>query len=195
MESQFVFLDKEELSLPAMLDRLQIPSRQGVVMMPFFPREFTRVHFSRQSYMTDDLLRDTNIQIKVRNIWDTYRAMGRRAAPVGGDTLQKMMMQVRMATDKIKARGGKILFVRTPSSGPSLMGEQKGFPREKYWDPLLNITGSQGIHFLDYPATNHFICPEWSHLSVQDAKVYTAELARIMQTEKGWTFPASTNKE
>lgn len=188
LESQLVFLDKEDLSLPAMLDKLEIPSRKGVMMMPYFPMDFSRITFSRQAYMTPKMLADTNIQNKVTDIWTFYAKMGARFPPPGGDTLLQIMQSVKASTDKIKARGGKVLFVRTPSSGPYLMGEQMGFPREKFWDKLLEITGCPGIHFMDYPALNHFICPEWSHLAPADAIVFTKELIKILQQDKGWSL-------
>jgi len=186
LESQLVFLDKEDLSLPALLDKLQIPSRKGVMMLPYFPVDFTRVNFSRQAYMTPKMLADTNIQKKVTDIWMMYADMGKRFPPPSGDTLVQMIQVVKAATDKIIARGGKVLFVRTPSSGPYLMGEQMGFPREKYWNKLLEVTGCPGIHFKDYPALDHFICPEWSHLSPADAIIFTKEFIRILEQHKGW---------
>jgi hypothetical protein len=148
LESQFVFLDKEDLSLPALLDKLQIPSRKGVMMLPYFPVEFTRVNFGRQAYMTPKMLADTNIQKRVTDMWMMYSDMSKSFPPPGGDTLLQMIQTVKAATDKIKARGGKVLFVRTPSSGPYLMGEQMAFPRDKYWNKLLEVTGCPGVHFL-----------------------------------------------
>jgi hypothetical protein len=71
------------------------------------------------------------------------------------------------------------------------MGEQKGFPREKYWDRLLSFTNSPGIHFADYPPIAHFVCPEWSHLSPQDAATFTTHFISLLE-EKGWKFPNKT---
>ena len=198
LESKFVFLDKEDLSLTAMLDKLQIPSRPGVFTLPFFPMEFTRVNFERQAYMMPALLTDTNLQKRVTDMWVLYGQMASRYPPPGGDTLVRMTLErmnaVKAATDKIRARGGRVLFVRTPSSGPYLMGEQMGFPREKYWNKLLEVTGCPGIHFKDYPALDHFICPEWSHLSPADAIIFTKEFIRILQQEKGWSFEKTSAK-
>lgn len=189
LESQLVFLDKEDLSLPATLDKLQIPSRKGVMMLPYFPVDFTRVNFGRQAYMTPKMLADTNIQKRVTDIWTMYMNLGMLSPPPSGDTLVQMMNVVKTATDKIKARGGKVLFVRTPSSGPFKTGEQMAFPRDKFWNKLLEVTSCPGIHFLDYPALDHFICPEWSHLSPADAIVFTKEFVRILEQEKGMSFP------
>ena len=73
-----------------------------------------------------------------------------------------------------------------------LMGENMGYPKEKYWDRILAITNCPGIHFADYPAIAHFICPEFSHLSQPDAILFTKDFIRILQEEKGWKFSKMT---
>jgi hypothetical protein len=68
------------------------------------------------------------------------------------------------------------------------MGENKGFPREKYWERILTTTNTAGVYFADYPAIDHFACPEFSHLSPADAIVFTKNFIRILSEEKGWKF-------
>jgi len=186
LESKFVFLDKEWNSLNVLLDHLHIPGREGVYEFPGFPSDFGRVKFNRQEYMTEKFAADTNLQNKVKDIWNTFRIMS-KDPPASGSKLDSMFNRVKNAVDKIKARGGQILFVRTPSSGPFLAGEKMGYPREKYWDRLLTFTNCPGIHYEDYPAIAHFECPEWSHLSPHDVIVFTKEFIKILQ-EKGWVF-------
>ena len=41
LESTFVFLDREDISLNALMDQWEIPSRPGVYMGPIFPRDLT----------------------------------------------------------------------------------------------------------------------------------------------------------
>ena len=188
LESQFVFLDKEWLSLGAQLEQLPIKDRLGTRNFKGFPPDFGRVKFNRQEYMTDKFSSDTALQNIVKNIWAMF-GQSRKDPPVSGATLDSLLNAVKVSVDKIKARGGEVLFVRTPSSGGYLMAENMGFPREKYWDRLLSVTNCPGIHFADYPAINHFICPENSHLSMSDAKVFTINFIKILSEEKGWKFP------
>ncbi len=89
---------------------------------------------------------------------------------------------------KIKARGGQVIFLRPPSSGDARKGEKIAYPRGSYWDKLLQFTNTPGIYFEDYPEIADFDCPEWSHLSKQQAIVYTKKIIEILQKEKGWTF-------
>ncbi|MGI8583538.1 MAG: hypothetical protein ACR2KX_15170 [Chitinophagaceae bacterium] len=186
LESQFVFLDKEWLSLNALVDHLSIPERPGVYTFPGFPSDFGRVKFNRQEYMTNKLVADTNIANKVKSIWGSFRKMSREP-PASGAKLDSMLTVVKNCVDKIKARGGQVIFVRTPSSGPFFMGERMAFPREKYWERILAVTNCSGIHFEDYPAISHFVCPEFSHLSQSDAIVFTKNFINILE-EKGWVF-------
>ncbi len=186
LESQFVFLDKDYFSLNSQLDALKIPSRPGVFMMPIFPIGFNRMTFDRQEYMTAGFAADTNQRNQVKEIWQNLSKMSKLAPPMTEAELTKIFESVKKATDKIKARGGEVLFVRTPSSGPFLQGEKMGFPREKYWDHLLAVTHCPGIHFLDYPAIDHFECPEFSHLSRLDAAIFTKNFIAILEKDKGW---------
>lgn len=186
LESQLVFLDKDFLSLGAIIKRFPVPPRKGVFGGPDFPKEFNQVTFDRQSKMSPEFISDTNLQNKVKAIW-AYGA-SRPRMPLSQFQHDSLVATVVKSINKIKARGGKVIFVRTPSSGPFLEGEKKGFPREKYWDALLAATNCQGIHFEDYPAIAKFQCPEFSHLTPSDAIIYTKNLIQILE-EKGWSFP------
>ncbi len=186
LESQLVFLNKDYFSLNAKLDELEIPSRPGVFMMPLFPIEFSHNTFERQSYMSAEFIIDTILQSKVKANWAFFASLGKGAPPMPEAELAAIFKSVKAATDKIKARGGEVLFVRTPSSGGYLQGELKVFPREKYWNKLLAYTNCQGIHFLDYPAIDHFVCPEFSHLSKHDAEIFTKHFIDILEKDKGW---------
>ena len=184
LESQLAFIDKDRLSLNAKLNELLIPNRPGVFQFPTFPGDFGRVKFNRQEYMTDKFAADTNLRNQVKGIWDFFRKMS-KDPPASGGKLDSIFASVKADVDKIKARGGQVLFVRTPSSGGFLMGEKMGYPREKYWDRLLAITNCPGIHFADYPVIDHFECPEFSHLKQSDAIIFTKEFIKILE-EKKW---------
>lgn len=188
LEGNLVFLDKAYYSLNALMDEIPLPKRKGVFTLPWnCPLEFNRITFDRQNIMTNRFLADTTLQNKVKGLWDFYR-INTLAPPTAGSKLDSMLNTVKIDVDRILARGGKVMFVRTPSSGPFLAGEKMGFPREKYWDRVLAITKCPGIHFSDYPAIDHFQCPEFSHLKQSDAVIFTQNLVDILQ-QKGWSFP------
>lgn len=184
LESQFVFLEEKRFSLSTLLNDLEIPDRTGVFSMPPFPKGFEWTRRDRQTYMSDGFLADTNLLNRQTNIWKTL-IMGNPAPAVSGADLQSIFEEVKTAVEKIERRGGKVIFVRTPSSGPMAEGEQKAYPRSAYWDALLAHINIKGIHYADNPQTAHFICPEWSHLSPKDAVKYTHHLIEELQLQ-GW---------
>jgi hypothetical protein len=185
LESRLAFLNQDFFSLNALLDHLYIPNRNGVYAGLDFPMGFGSTMFNRQTKMTDQFLADTNLQNKVRGIC-RFVAKLDPTPPVKGKALLDIMQTVKSDIDKIRARGGDVLFLRTPSSGPFLMGENMGYPRTVYFDKLLEFTGCKGIHFADYPALNHFICPEFSHLKPSDAVIYTKNMIDIIKKDKKW---------
>src|SRR5258706_240432 len=79
LESQFVFLDQDFLSLNAKLDELKISNRPNVYSFPLFPMDFSRITFERQCKMTPRFLVDTAEQHQVQNIWLFVMAAGRNA--------------------------------------------------------------------------------------------------------------------
>jgi hypothetical protein len=185
LESQFVFLDKDYFSMNAQLDRIAPPSRPGIFVMPPFPLGFENTQFDRQSYMTDSFAKDPARVGAVQQIWGML-LKGPMPPPMTDKQIHETLLAIKASTDKIKSRGGQVLFVRTPSSGPFRAGEKMGFPREKYWNKLLEVTNCEGIHFEDFPETAGFICPEFSHLNHSDAKLYTERFIKILSTHKNW---------
>ena len=192
LESNFTFLDEDNFSLNFMLGRIKFPRRPGVIPDVVWPTVGTIINFDRQEYFTPKFLADTNMSNATKANW-VFFFKEYPDSPVVGKKLDSLIFHVKENIDKIKARGGQIIFVRTPSNGYYKEREDKDYPRKLYWDRLLTLTGCQGVYFADYPAIAHFICPEWSHLRLDDARTYTKNLAKILQTEKGWTFNNKTN--
>ena len=188
IESAFVFLEKNKFSLNALLDDLPVAKRKGVVVRPVFPKGFSMNTSERQSFMDEEFLKDTNQQKRQQKNWMMTGSIDKTPG-ISGDSLETVFKEVKEEIDKIKSRGGQVLFVRTPSTSTYREAENVAYPRKKYWDQLLAYTDCPGIHFEDYPETAHFKCPEWSHLSPQDAIAYTKNFIKILVKEKGWTFP------
>jgi hypothetical protein len=185
LEANLVFLDKEFFSLNALLDKnLHLENRPGVYTASDFPIEFRGTTYVRQNIMSDKMITDTALQNKVKNIWATNRKLNTQP-PLTDDKLDSLIERVKGEVNQIKARGGEVIFIRTPSSGTYLEFEHKTFPRKQYWDKLLQVTQCEGIYFADYPATAHFECPEFSHLSRPDAIAYTRNLIDILN-QNGW---------
>ena len=188
VESAFVFLEKNKFSINALLDDLDIANRKEVNVRPVFPKGFSMNTAQRQSFMDEEFLKDTLQQKWQQKNWVMMGSVV-KAPGISGDSLETVFKEIKINVDRIRSRGGEVLFVRTPSTGPYRAAEELNFPRKKYWDALLAYTNSPGVHFEDYPGIAHFNCPEWSHLSPSDAIVFTKNFIQILVTEKGWTFP------
>lgn len=179
LESRLVFLDETNLALPALLKLLPIPNRPAAWGGPVFPREFMVCSTDRQSSMTPAFVADTVLQNKVKAVWLDVGAHS-PAKPVDGPALLAILDATKRSVDQIRARGGQVLFTRTPSEGTMREAEKMLYPRQKYWDRLLTHTGTQGIYFEDHPALTGFYCPEWSHLTPQGAVEFTEALMPII---------------
>jgi len=190
LESQLVFLDEENLSLNAQLGIVpyivpELQNRPGVYGALMFPLEFARTNFDRQTYMTDHFVTDTAQVGIVRNIWNGLAKMP-MPPPMNDAQILAFLQDIKKSTDKIKARGGDVIFVRTPSSGPFREMEKMGFAKERYWNQILAVTDCPGIHFEEDASTKNFMCPEFSHLSRPDAKSYTSAFVKILSKHQGW---------
>lgn len=187
LESNLVGLEEGKFGLSNLLNNLQIPSRQGVFMFPDFPQEFAVSNFNRQTYMTPMFLADPMLPKRQTENWVKLGALDKTPG-IKGQALEAVFNEVKNAIVKIRARGGSVVFIRPPSNGGYLETETLVYPRKEYWDVMLDYVDAPGIHYMDYPETANFVCPEWSHLTPKDAVAYTRELVKILQEEKGWSF-------
>jgi hypothetical protein len=96
-----------------------------------------------------------------------------RPIPIDDATVKTVLNRSKIAIDKIRARGGDVVFFRPPSSPDLRAREDKHVPRARVWEPLLAYTHTRGIHFDDLPAAQNLILPEGSHLTHACATVYT----------------------
>jgi hypothetical protein len=184
LESHFVFLDRDNFSLNALLRNVPLQNRKGVFAIPnMWPFEFSNISFNRQNKMLPRFLVDTNLQKRVTGNW-LFFAKINEEKPASGWKMDSLLMVIKSATDKIKARGGSLLFVRTPSSGPFWEWEKASFPRKAYWERLLQATGVPGIHFEDHTDMAGLICPEWSHLSPGGAIIFTNAFISVMRERR-----------
>lgn len=187
LESNLVFLDKESFSLSALLDRSAvIPPREGKREFPPYPVNFSRLNKDRMQFMDEGFLQDSSQYNAMRNVWMGLAKQGSKMPPIPDHMIDSFIMDVKLHTDKIKARGGDVVFLRPPSSGPLWQGEQMGFPRERFWEKILKLTNSKGIHFADYPEISKFDCPEYSHITKSDAAIFTKHLVEIIRKDIGW---------
>jgi hypothetical protein len=183
----------------AFIDEQSRPKRQ-VAIWPFPLREGMLAKFDPRKLSVSGPDRDTRMWRRVEED-ERYRkeatdqwaiGMNRNAPPPGPDgkrpqmpdaAINAVIAEVRANVDKIRARGGDVVFIRMPYGGAYTPMEDTGFPRERFWDPLVKETNSVGVSWHDHPALQGFDLPEWSHLSASEATRFTRALVPIVYAE------------
>src|SRR5207302_6294138 len=99
--------------------------------------------------------------------------------------IEKRFADTAADVAKLRARGGKIVFVRFPVTGGLKELEDKATPRQGPWDRLLKETNAPGIYFEDFSELTSFNCPEWSHLSNEDSVEFTRRLIPHLRNALG----------
>ena len=77
----------------------------------------------------------------------------------------------------IEKRGGKVVFVRYPTTGMFWEVDQELFPKDLFWDYAAEQSKFVMIHFKDIPEATHLDCPDTVHLNHEDADIFTSLLA------------------
>jgi hypothetical protein len=153
------------------------PEREGVLVIPEV-RKLSNMRVTRQADMWSRVEDDDAYREIVRGTWMAILEAPRELPPP--DVLKKMFEELLDEVDAnvrtIRERGGEVVFVRAPSSGPFREAERGGFPRERTWDELLRHTGAVGVHFEDYADLQDVTIPEWSHIRAGDTERFTRAL-------------------
>jgi hypothetical protein len=107
----------------------------------------------------------------------------RHAHGVAPQQLDRDLESIEAHVDRIQRRGGRVVFVHFPTSGPVRDIEEERFPRARYWDTLAAGTSGISIHSRDYPSLASFSCPDGSHLDQRDAVGFTLQFVPLMKAK------------
>ncbi len=190
LEENVAFLKPDDLSLEALLKKLPIPNRPGALVPPRFPPYFQTEDRERRARMWEKCAAPgSELAKQIQQIWlplftppppPTYIPKDVFLAQMN-ESIQQRFTDVAAAVEKLRSRGGKIVFVRFPYTGGLKELEDKITPREQTWDRLLKITGAPGIWYSDFPDLAGFNCPEWSHLSAGDSVQFSKHLVPYLR--------------
>ena len=191
LEERVAFLKQEELTLDEFLKRLPIPDRPGALVPPRLPPYFATLDRERRARMIEECAQPGKLQSTIQQIWLPLFTPPPPPSYIPKDEFGKKMGQaieqrfhdVAAAVQKLRARGGKIVFVRFPHSGELKKLEDRDSPRTAIWDRVIRDTGAPGIYYEDFPELNGFNCPEWSHLSAGDSVEFSKRLVPHLRRE------------
>ena len=190
LEERIAFLKQEDLTLEQLLKRLPIPNRPNARVGPAFPPYFQTVDRDRRVRMTESCAQPGELQTRIQQIWlplftppppPSYIPPEVFGANMG-KAIEARFSDTAKAVEKLRARGGKVVFVRFPSTGQLKALEDRLNPRSREWERLIADTKTPGIHFEDHPELASFTCPEWSHLSAGDSVEFTRRLVPHLRT-------------
>ena len=193
LDECFASVNQDDLTLSALLGQIPIRNRPNAHVPPPFPPYFASLNRERRARMIERCAMPGKLQDRVRYGWiplftpppppswipeEKFGMMMKSA-------FEKRFTDTKALVDKLRARGGKIVFVRFPMNGELKAFENKKTPRAAIWDPLIKQTAVPGIYFEDYPELASFTCPEWSHLSAGDSVEFTKRLVPHLRAALG----------
>jgi hypothetical protein len=99
---------------------------------------------------------------------------------------------IRRLADRIRARGGDVVFYRSISTGAPRELERRHLPREEFDDRFAAaLDGYLFIHFEDHAGLREYDCPDGTHLDSRQAGPHTVALARLLKSRGVVPRPAS----
>ena len=190
LEEHVAFLKQEELTLDDLLKRLPIPNRPCALVSPRLPPYFGTLDRERRARMIEECARPGKLQGTIQQIWlplfsppppPTYIPKEEFAKQMG-QAIEQRFHDVVAAVQKLRSRGGKIVFVHLPHSGGLKTLEDRETPRAAVWDRVIKDTAAPGIYCEDFADLASFNCPEWSHLSAGDSVEFSKRLIPHLRT-------------
>jgi hypothetical protein len=190
LQERLAFLNPEDLDLAALLGRIQFPPRAAAAsnQPPLLPPYFARVDELRQARMWEKCDFGSPLALEIQSRWIPLFTpppppphMSEEEFRQGfAEFMEGQLGRLATAVETIRARGGRVVFVRPPSTGELRELERRFSPRPAFYDRMLEATGAGGIHFEDHPQLAAFDCPEWSHLEAPDAVAFTKALMPLL---------------
>lgn len=165
-----------DVDLGTLLYRQIKDERIGPLPAPFF--QFEDVSIDRNVQMDARATNDTAYAQSIQLAWQDMLSSDMPPPDTPGTT--SFFLEY---AQKFRARGGKLVLVRFPSSHWFKQGEAMHMPRTKHWDSLVLKTKLPAYHYEDYPQLTGLNLPEWSHLSKEDADFFTEEIIKIWRKD------------
>jgi len=119
------------------------------------------------------------------------REMVANANPLGQSAFRDKIDRIAQMAGAIEERGGRVVFVRFPTTGAIRRLEAETWPRSRYWDVFARHVGAPAFHFEDYTGLSGYECPDGSHLDMRDARTFTRELVSILRAQDLLSVAAS----
>ena len=167
LSRQLAFLDSD-YTLMKFIDQVDLPNRGDIVRPYLDVWKLWETTDDRQTSLWSGVENNKRLRDHARLVWGPFDGKSMEEAGIA-----RACKEAADAVKKIRAHGGEVVFIRSPSAGLYYEHELQSAPRAKTWDRLLKETGAFGVNFEDYPEMQGLEVPEWSHLSRESAKKFT----------------------
>jgi hypothetical protein len=191
LEEHIAFLKQDDLTLAQLLKLVVVPDRALYHAPPRLPPYFATIERDRQTRLIEAAARPGALQDRIKSGWAPLFTPPPMPAHTPqavleaiGQAVEARFGQTAAAVKKIQARGGQVVFVRFPHSGPLKELEDTALPRAGVWTRMMQETGAPNIYYSDHPELI-FDCPEWSHLSAADATEFSKRLVPHLKRALG----------
>jgi hypothetical protein len=168
LEEHVAFLKPEELTLDGLLKRLPIPNRPYALVPPRLPPYFGALDRERRARMIEECARPgSELARMTQKIWlplftspppPSYIPQAEFAKSMG-QAIEQRFHDVAAAVQKLRSRGGKIVFVRFPNSGGLKALEDRETPRAAVWDRVIKDTAALEFTMKIFPTWQASIAP------------------------------------
>ena len=85
-----------------------------------------------------------------------------------------------LAVQRIIDRGGRVVFVRFPTTKQIIDIDETRFPRAGFWNRFAGRVPGDKLHFADHPPLGEFDLPDGVHLDVRDQPAFTHALLEAL---------------
>ena len=94
------------------------------------------------------------------------------------EKMQKMVFTV----NRLESHGGKVIFIRMPTSDLIRQIRNKRYPQDRFWTYMEKEFPGKTINADTNPIMNRLHCPDGSHLDKKDRQIFTVALAQELRS-------------
>jgi len=165
-----------DISLKSLLTRINLPDRDSIEHDAAWPPMVNMDQY-RNIRMNHRFEIDTVLQNRQTKIWDG------KWKNKYADSVEVILNHYSSLVQEFKKKGGRVVFIQSPVTGKYLQHEPVLYPREKYWNVLLEKSQVKGYNYEDYPEIKAMTPPEWSHLNRKDADLFTRKIVSLLKQD------------
>jgi len=201
LSDHLAFLD-EGFSLPELTERYNhLPKRSGAKKLENEQWKLGNIYADRQTDMWEPI--ESVGSFDHQQILNFWRPGINIEEPKPAEVLDKMAKGAigffKPLIEKLKQRGGDIVFIRMPSDGLYKQQDLLNDHRNTLWQPMINGFKAPAVNSMDFAElSSELTIPEWSHLSRESQDIWSTRIVKYIEqaylTSRGQSIYQVINK-